>query len=129
MVWDARGEIGYTLKADSIRKEVENSLRRLRIETIDLYQIHWPADDLPETEEGWQTLTRLKQEGKVRWIGASNFSVQELRAALNIAPVTSLQPPTPSSAGTPRPNSCPFACRRRSASSYTPQWDRGSSAA
>ena len=93
MIWDAKGEIGYSLKSDSIRREVENSLRRLRVETIDLYQVHWPDDALSETEKGWQTLAALQKEGKVRWIGASNFSVEELKAAQQIAPVTSLQPP------------------------------------
>jgi len=88
-----KGEIVYSLRADSVRREVEGSLRRLGVEAIDLYQIHWPADDLPETEEGWQTLAALQKEGKVRWIGVSNFSVEELRAARHIAPITSLQPP------------------------------------
>jgi aryl-alcohol dehydrogenase-like predicted oxidoreductase len=93
MIWNEKGEIDYSLRADSIRREVENSLRRLRAEVIDLYQIHWPADDLPETEEGWQTMAALKKEGKVRWIGTSNFSLAELQAAQRSAPVTSLQPP------------------------------------
>ena len=60
---------------------------------IDLYQIHWPADDLSETQEGWTALAALQKEGKVRWIGASNFSREELQAAQLIAPITSLQPP------------------------------------
>jgi aryl-alcohol dehydrogenase-like predicted oxidoreductase len=93
MIWNDHREIDYSLLAGSIRREVENSLRRLRVDVIDLYQIHWPADDLSETEEGWQTLAALKEEGKVRWIGTSNFSVAELQAAQRIAPVTSLQPP------------------------------------
>ncbi len=93
MVWNEKKEIEYSLRAASIRREVENSLRRLRVEAIDLYQIHWPTDDLAETEEGWATLAALKKEGKLRWIGASNFSVAELQAAQRIAPVTSLQPP------------------------------------
>lgn len=93
MVWNDQREVGYSLKSESIRREVEQSLRRLRVETIDLYQIHWPADDLAETVEGWETLAALQQEGKVRWIGTSNFSVDELKAAQKIAPVTSLQPP------------------------------------
>jgi aryl-alcohol dehydrogenase-like predicted oxidoreductase len=93
MVWDKDGKVDYSLKADSIRREVEASLRRLKVETIDLYQIHWPADDAAETEEGWTELARLQKEGKVRWIGASNFSADELRSAQKIAPVTSLQPP------------------------------------
>lgn len=93
MIWDAKGEISYSLKAASIRRELENSLRRLRVETIDLYQIHWPADDLPETLEGWQTLAALQKEGKVRHIGISNCTIPELDAIRKIAPVTSVQPP------------------------------------
>jgi aryl-alcohol dehydrogenase-like predicted oxidoreductase len=93
MVWDDRREVGYSLKADSIRRECENSLRRLNAEVIDLYQIHWPADDSSETQEGWATLAALQKEGKVRWIGTSNFSRVELQAAQLIAPITSLQPP------------------------------------
>jgi aryl-alcohol dehydrogenase-like predicted oxidoreductase len=93
MIWDAQGTVGYSTRADSIRREVEASLRRLQIDVIDLYQMHWPADDLAETEEGWAEMARLKAEGKVRWIGASNFNVEELTHAQAIAPVTSLQPP------------------------------------
>jgi aryl-alcohol dehydrogenase-like predicted oxidoreductase len=82
------------LSADSIRSEVEDSLRRLDVDVIDVYQIHWPPDpDSPALEEGWSTLAELKREGKVRWIGVSNFNVQQLRRARAIAPVTSLQPP------------------------------------
>ncbi|MFN6516236.1 MAG: aldo/keto reductase [Nostoc sp. CreGUA01] len=92
MIWDENRKIGNSLKADSIRREVEASLRRLDIETIDLYQIHWPNPD-PEIEEGWTTLAKLKDEGKVRYIGVSNFNVQQLQRAQKIAPVTSLQPP------------------------------------
>ena len=89
----ANGEVRKVLSADSIRGEVENSLRRLSVDAIDLYQIHWPPDpDSPELEEGWSTLADLKREGKVRWIGVSNFNVQQLRRAQAIAPVTSLQP-------------------------------------
>ena len=93
MIWDESRKVDYSLKAASIRRECENSLRRLRLETVDLYQVHWPADDLAETEEGWGELARLQKEGKVRWIGASNFSREELQRAGAIAPVTSLQPP------------------------------------
>jgi aryl-alcohol dehydrogenase-like predicted oxidoreductase len=82
------------LSADSIRGEVEDSLRRLSVDVIDLYQIHWPPDpDSPALEEGWSTLADLKREGKVRWIGVSNFNVSQLKRAQAIAPVTSLQPP------------------------------------
>src|ERR1700691_103817 len=92
--WDSKGEVQKVLKANSIREEIENSLRRLSTDAIDLYQIHWPPDpDSPDLEEGWSTLADLKCEGKVRWIGVSNFSVAQLKRAQAIAPVTSLQPP------------------------------------
>jgi aryl-alcohol dehydrogenase-like predicted oxidoreductase len=91
MVWNERREIGHSLKADSIRRECEASLRRLRVEAIDLYQIHWPDPDA-DIEEGWATLAALKREGKVRHIGVSNFNVAQMRRALAIAPITSLQP-------------------------------------
>src|SRR5713101_1694736 len=89
----ANGEVQKVLNADSIRGEVEDSLRRLSVDVIDLYQIHWPPDpDSAALEEGWSTLADLKREGKLPWIGVSNFNVQQLRRAQAIAPVTSLQP-------------------------------------
>jgi aryl-alcohol dehydrogenase-like predicted oxidoreductase len=92
--WDADGNVRKVLNADSIRHEVEDSLRRLSVEVIDLYQIHWPPDpDSAELEEGWSTLASLQRQGKVRWIGVSNFTVQQLRRAQALASVTSLQPP------------------------------------
>jgi aryl-alcohol dehydrogenase-like predicted oxidoreductase len=91
--WDAKGNVRKVLSADSIRREVEDSLRRLSVDVIDLYQIHWPPDpDSAELEEGWSTLAHLQRQGKVRWIGVSNFNVQQLRRAQAMAPVTSLQP-------------------------------------
>lgn len=92
MIWNEKGEIGRSLKAASLRQEIENSLRRLQIDVIDLYQIHWPNPD-QEIEEGWTTLAQLKEEGKVRYIGVSNFSIEQMRRAQKIAPITSLQPP------------------------------------
>ena len=92
IVWDEQRQISRSLKADSIRREVEASLRRLKMDVIDLYQIHWP-DPEPEIEEGWQTLAQLKKEGKVRYIGVSNFNVAQIKRAQKIAPITSLQPP------------------------------------
>jgi aryl-alcohol dehydrogenase-like predicted oxidoreductase len=92
MVWDEHWKIGHRLSADSIRRECEDSLRRLRVETIDLYQIHWPDPD-QDIEEGWAALARLKREGKIRNIGVSNFNVSQMQRAQAIAPVTSLQPP------------------------------------
>jgi aryl-alcohol dehydrogenase-like predicted oxidoreductase len=91
-VWNEKGEISKSLKRDSIRRECEASLRRLKVDTIDLYQIHWPEPD-QEVEEGWETLAKLKEEVKVRWIGVSNFNVAQLERARKIAPITSLQPP------------------------------------
>jgi len=90
-IWNEQREIGKSLKANSIRRECEASLRRLRVETIDLYQIHWPEPD-EDVEEGWATLAALKQEGKVRHIGVSNFSVAQMQRAQRIAPIASLQP-------------------------------------
>ena len=91
-VWDSKGKIGASLKADSIRRECEGSLRRLKSDVIDLYQIHWPEPD-EDIEEGWSTLVRLQAEGKVRYIGVSNFSVSQMQRAQAIAPIVSLQPP------------------------------------
>ncbi len=91
-VWDEHREIGKRLTAASIRAECEASLRRLKVDCIDLYQVHWPEPD-EDLEEGWAECARLKAEGKVRWIGVSNFSVSQMQRAQRIAPVTSLQPP------------------------------------
>ena len=92
LVWDGSRKVGNSLKADSIKRECEASLTRLKVDAIDLYQIHWPnpEDDL---EEGWQEMARLKEEGLVRHIGVSNFTVDQLRRVIPIAPVASIQPP------------------------------------
>jgi aryl-alcohol dehydrogenase-like predicted oxidoreductase len=90
--WHEDRSIYRSLKASSVREEVENSLRRLQVDTIDLYQVHWPDPD-PEIEEGWEALAHLREQGKVRWIGVSNFSVAQMKRAQKIAPITSLQPP------------------------------------
>lgn len=91
-VWNEKGEISGSLKANSIKREVENSLRRLQVDVIDLYQMHWPNPD-PDIEEGWSTMAQLKKEGKVRNIGVSNFNVEQLQRAERIAHVDTLQPP------------------------------------
>ncbi len=91
-VWGEDRQIRKSLKRDSIFQECENSLRRLQVDAIDLYQIHWPEPD-EDVEEGWSALAELKKQGKVRWIGVSNFSAQQLARAQAIAPITSLQPP------------------------------------
>ena len=92
-VWEGDSrEIGKSLKTESIKQEVEASLKRLDIETIDLYQIHWPEPD-EEIEEGWAAMAQLVKEGKVRYVGVSNFNLEQLKRAQAIHPITSLQPP------------------------------------
>jgi aryl-alcohol dehydrogenase-like predicted oxidoreductase len=97
IVWDDEKNVNHSLKADSLRKEIEDSLSRLEVDVIDLYQVHrpsWPAGAPdPDLEEGWTTLAELKQEGKVRHIGVSNFDVSQMQRAQAIAPIASLQPP------------------------------------
>lgn len=90
--WNEERQIVPCLKADSIRRECDASLSRLRVDVIDLYQVHWPQPD-EDIEEGWAELAKLQQAGKVRWIGVSNFSVTQMERARAIAPITSLQPP------------------------------------
>ncbi len=89
-LWDKDRNVISSMK--SIRKEIEDSLSRLQIDVVDLYQIHWPNPD-NEIEEGWAAMAKLKEEGKVRWIGVSNFNVAQMERAAKIAPITSLQPP------------------------------------
>ena len=91
LVWDEKRKIGNCLKAESVRRECEASLKRLKLDAIDLYQIHWPVPD-EDIEEGWAAMARLKEEGKVRHIGVSNFNVAHIGRAQAIAPITSLQP-------------------------------------
>jgi aryl-alcohol dehydrogenase-like predicted oxidoreductase len=89
--WRRDRSLYNSLSSTSLTKEVDDSLRRLGVETIDLYQVHWPEPD-DEIEEGWETLARLREQGKIRCIGASNFSVEQMRRVQKIAPITSLQP-------------------------------------
>ena len=91
-VWNDRREIGPSLKADSIRRECESSLKRLKVDVIDLYQIHWPEPEA-DIEEGWGAVLKLKEEGKIRWAGVSNFSAAQMARAAKLGPITSLQPP------------------------------------
>ena len=91
--WDENGKISKNLSASSLQQECEDSLRRLNVETIDLLQIHWPTDRIADIDEAWGVLAQLQTEGKVRWIGLSNFDVEQMKRAQAIAPVTSLQPP------------------------------------
>lgn len=99
LVWGEDRVVVHDVSAPSIRREVEQSLRRLHVEAIDLYQIHWPrwhGSPVPSpgsVAEAWQTLVALKAEGKVRHIGVSNFTVDDLETAERIGPVGSIQPP------------------------------------
>jgi aryl-alcohol dehydrogenase-like predicted oxidoreductase len=108
MTWGEDRKIVQTMK--KIREEVEQSLRRLQVEAIDLYQIHWPVPD-EELEEGWTTMAELQREGKVRWIGVSNFSVAQMERALKIAPITSLQPPYSAINRSAEPEILPFCLK------------------
>jgi aryl-alcohol dehydrogenase-like predicted oxidoreductase len=92
LVWDENSEVHNNLKKDSVKRECEESLRRLQADVIDLYQIHWPKPN-EDIEEGWSALAELKEEGKVRHIGVSNFDVSQMERAQGIAPVETLQPP------------------------------------
>ena len=93
LVWDEARNVSTVIRGESIRRECEASLRRLKVDAIDLYQIHWPTDDIADIDEGWGAMAELQREGKVRWIGVSNFDVEQMRRAQAIAPITSLQPP------------------------------------
>lgn len=88
---DAEGKVTRTLRY--VKQECEESLRRLRTDVIDLYQAHWPSTDPSENEPGWRAMEELQREGKVRWIGLSNWNVEQMEMARRIAPITSLQPP------------------------------------
>ena len=91
-VWDNNGNISSSLKKGNIHSECEASLKRLKIEVIDLYQIHWPMPD-EDIEEGWNAMAELVKEGKIRYCGVSNFSVEQLKRIQPIHPIASLQPP------------------------------------
>jgi aryl-alcohol dehydrogenase-like predicted oxidoreductase len=92
LLWDEKGQIIYCLEAKSIRQECHASLKRLGVDVIDLYQIHWPNPD-GDIERAWEEMARLVEEGKVRYLGVSNFSVDQIKRVQKIHPVASLQPP------------------------------------
>jgi aryl-alcohol dehydrogenase-like predicted oxidoreductase len=92
LCWDEKRKLFGCLKKESIKKELEESLKRLKTDAIDIYQIHWPNPD-EDIEEGWETIQELKKEGKIRYGGVSNFSIDQLKRINSIAPTTSLQPP------------------------------------
>ncbi len=93
LVWDEQKQLSRRLSADSVQKECEESLRRLRTDVIDLYQVHWPPEIDGQIEEGWAALAALQKQGKVRWIGVSNFNVSQMKRVRGIRDITSLQPP------------------------------------
>ena len=92
LVWDDRGRVDRNLHPESIRREIEASLKRLKTDYVDLYQHHWPDQKTP-VEESWAVMVRLQEEGKVRYIGVCNYDVPLLKRCSAIAPVQSLQPP------------------------------------
>jgi aryl-alcohol dehydrogenase-like predicted oxidoreductase len=120
LVWDKSGKITHNLQAASIRRECESSLKRLNIDVLDLYQIHWPAwQGAPESaspgsiEEAVGALAKLKDEGKIRYIGVSNFNARQMQRALHVAPIASLQPPYSLLARDAESSILPFALRHR----------------
>jgi aryl-alcohol dehydrogenase-like predicted oxidoreductase len=101
LVWDENGKISHNLQAASIRREAEASLKRLGVDRIDLYQIHWPAwkgqsesaSGNGSIEEAMSALVALQREGKVRRLGVSNFSASQMARAMDVGVITSVQPP------------------------------------
>lgn len=92
LLWNDRKEKVPCLEPESIRRECEVSLKRLGVEVIDLYQMHWPEPE-KDIETGWEEMARLRDEGKVRYIGVSNYNVEQLERIHRIHPVASMQPP------------------------------------
>jgi aryl-alcohol dehydrogenase-like predicted oxidoreductase len=92
ILWNEKRQKVTCLKKDSVRAECHNSLKRLNVEVIDLYQMHWP-DPNEDVEEGWEEMARLADEGKVRYLGVSNFNVEQIKRVQKIHPVASVQPP------------------------------------
>ena len=130
LVWDQDGNISHNLQASSIRREAEASLKRLGLDSIDLYQIHWPAwkgqpeDASPGSiEQAMLALVALQRQGKIRHIGVSNFNEQQMARALAVGPVTSLQPPYSLLARDVETSILPFALRNRiGAIVYSPMY-------
>ncbi len=92
LVWNEKGHVSHSLKRESIEREVDDSLRRLDVDVLDLYQVHWPDPD-EDVEEALEILQELKDRGKVRYLGVSNFSVEQLERVRPLAEIVSLQPP------------------------------------
>jgi aryl-alcohol dehydrogenase-like predicted oxidoreductase len=92
LLWNSKREKVSCLKSKSIREECHASLKRIGVEVIDLYQMHWPEPE-EDVEQAWEEMARLAEEGKVRYIGVSNFNIEQIKRIQKIAPVASLQPP------------------------------------
>lgn len=92
LLYDQQGNIEHCLKPESVREECHASLKRLGIDVIDLWQVHWPMPD-EDLERAWEEMAKLVEEGKVRYIGASNFSIEQIKRVQKIHPVASEQPP------------------------------------
>jgi aryl-alcohol dehydrogenase-like predicted oxidoreductase len=92
ILWNEKREKVTCLKRQSIRDECHASLKRLGIDVIDLYQMHWPDPD-EDVEEAWEEMARLLDEGKVRYLGVSNFTIEQIERVQKIYPAVSLQPP------------------------------------
>jgi len=92
LLWNEQDQRIPCVKAKSIREECHRSLKKLGVEVLDLYQMHWPQPD-EDIEEGWEEMAKLAEEGKVRYIGVSNYDVEQMQRIRKIAPVASLQPP------------------------------------
>ena len=136
LVWDESRTLTHNLHPDSLRREVEGSLKRLGVDAIDLYQIHWPrwgaspAGHNPgSVEDAWRTLEELRKAGKLRHIGVSNFTVADLEAAHGSRRSRACSRPTRPSAATSSTTSCPGASPTTSASSSTRRCSPGCSQA
>ncbi len=92
LIWDKNGNISGRLKKESVRSEIEASLKRLDVETIDLYQIHWPEPD-EDIEQAWEVIAKSVKQGKIRYAGVSNFTIEQIKRVQSIHPVASVQPP------------------------------------
>ncbi len=90
--WDDKRELFGCLKRESVVAEIEASLKRLQIDVIDLYQIHWPQPN-EDIEEGWEAISQAIKQGKIRYGGVSNFNGEQMKRLLPIHPIASLQPP------------------------------------
>lgn len=90
--WNDKGETDICLEPDFIAKEFENSLKRMKLDSIDLYQVHWPTDE-KNLEGAWTLMADYMKQGKIRALGVSNFTIEQMELISQIAPITTVQPP------------------------------------